>query len=85
MTVLDEVTLKKIASETGGVYVRSDPDEFGLLEVYENLSSRVNKNTQTEDITKTYKERFQFFLTAAFLLLITEILMGRKNKKRQKG
>jgi hypothetical protein len=76
------MTLKKVAGETGGVYVRSSPEQFGLSKIYENISLQQGQKSVSDDLTKVYKERFQLFTVMALLLLILEFLMGRGRTKR---
>ena len=86
-SILDEKTLEKISSETGGIYIRATQEDFGLWNAYESFYDKLKKNTITDKVSKVYEERFQIFLVLALLLLISELLLERsssKSKNRKK-
>lgn len=70
---LDETMLRKIASQTGGVYFRA-VDKESLQDVY-NQIDRLEKS-EIEVVTKTrfYEQYFYFILAALFFLLLELIL-----------
>ena len=75
----DENTLREIASETGGDYIRSEAGDFDLDQLYFN---GIKRKTEA-DILKTGKitireERFFIFLLAAWALLIIEGVLREK-------
>ena len=70
---LDESGLRKIASETGGEYVRSVAGDLDLdLLYFEGIRSKTEAQTLKSGKLKVNEERFTFFLLAGFLLLILE-------------
>ncbi len=69
---LNEGLLEKLASETGGFYVRSAPGDFGLDRIYKLGISGLQRNEQETRLAKVYEERFGWFAAAALLLLLTE-------------
>jgi Ca-activated chloride channel family protein len=81
---LGEETLKSIASETGGIYVRSTTGSLDLDAIYRNIKT----GGDTEgDLTrqKIWHERFQVFLGLALFLLIVEFFFRSSlNKKRRR-
>lgn len=78
ITRLNEDTLKKIASEGDGVYVNGRSTN----KVVEQVGDILNKMDKTEFEAKQYadfKDRFQWFLGLAILLLFIDIfLLDRK-------
>jgi len=74
---LDEKMLKEIAAETDGFYVRADTlprSPLGLI--YEKYLSKLKNREQQELLTKSHKERFQFPVGLALLVLIIEIALS---------
>ena len=74
ITRLNETTLVKIADEGGGVYVNGKQTDKVVNEIGELL----NKMDKTEFEAKQYadfKDRFQWFLGLAILLLFIDILL----------
>ena len=83
---LDESTLERIASETGGAYVRAQGADLGLGQLYEEYISKLDKRSLKSSMEKRYKEYFQLPLFLAFLLLageqITDVFRSRRWLKR---
>ncbi len=78
---LDETTLQKIALATGGSYVKASSTEFGLELIYKEKLSKMEKRELKSKMAKQYEERFQLFLLAAVLLLITELFISERRKE----
>jgi len=77
---LDEKSLRRIALETGGFYIRSAPGDFGLERVYrQGLSSLQRANFEKRNV-KVWNERFQWFLAVALILLLIETLIRPERK-----
>ena len=73
LSKLDEESLKKIASLTGGIYIRSIAGDLDLDVLYfDGIKSRTEDQTLKSGKIKVYEERFVFFVTAAVLLLLLE-------------
>ncbi|MEW5895004.1 MAG: VWA domain-containing protein [Candidatus Omnitrophota bacterium] len=70
---IDEETLKKIASETGGHYFRADNTE-ALREVYRAID-QMEKTEIKQYGYREYRELFPFFLSAGLLLLFAGLLL----------
>jgi len=79
-TRLNENILKEIAISTGGSYVRATQGDFGLVLIYEKSISRLEKRDIEAKMKKNYHERFQYFLGAAVLLLLAEMLLSEKKR-----
>lgn len=67
---LDEDLLKRLASSTGGVYVRASESLFGLEKIYEERLSQMKKRQSDEGTAKTYRERYRLPLAAALALVL---------------
>jgi Ca-activated chloride channel family protein len=79
LSKLDEEELSKIASLTGGVYVRSVAGDLDLDVLYfDGIKSRTEAQTLKSGKIKVYEERFALFVLAAFLLLIFEDLVRER-------
>ncbi len=79
-TRLDEDTLRKIASITGGLYVRARGAQFGLDILYREKFSKMEKKVFGDKLTKRYREKFQIPLFIAVLLLASEIFINERKK-----
>lgn len=79
VTKLGEPLLQHIVEATGGIYIRSRNDSFGLDEIIERLDEI--EETELMQITfEEYDEQYQWFLGAALLLLLIEsLVMERRN------
>jgi Ca-activated chloride channel family protein len=79
---LDADTLRKIASATpGGRYVGVEPGttlELGMI--YKELIESAAKRHLESATMITYDERFQIFLAAGIVLLISEVLISERKK-----
>lgn len=69
---LNESLLKEIADVTNAAYFKSAGSRFGLVTIYEQELSKVEKRDFESKIDKKYYERFQVPLLIAFLLLLIE-------------
>jgi Ca-activated chloride channel family protein len=69
---LNETLLEKLASATGGFYVRSAPGDFGLDRIYKLGISGLQRDEQETRLAKVYEERFGWFAAAALLFLLAE-------------
>ncbi len=70
---IDEVLLKKIASETGGKYYRAK-DNNALSSVYADIDKLEKSNVEISSF-KNYVEFFYWFVVAALLLLLLEFML----------
>lgn len=70
---LDEALLKRIASQTGGLYFRAT-DEESLQSIYRQIDKM--EKTEVEVVTKErFDEQFVYFLLAALFFLALEIIL----------
>ncbi|VGO22796.1 vWA domain-containing protein [Pontiella sulfatireligans] len=72
---LNEGMLERLAFETGGFYVRSAPGDFGLERVYQQGIAELQREEREARMSKSWVERFQWFIAAALLLLLIEALI----------
>jgi Ca-activated chloride channel family protein len=86
LTKLDEVTLEKIALQTGGKYYHATPGEMELNKIYADIG-KMQKKELASRIFSQYEDRFQYFLGIGLVLLILEMLIPerRKVKKEWQG
>jgi len=74
---LDELTLEKIALETGGKYYRATPGEVELGKIYEAISGMDKKELASLQFTQ-FEERFQYALIFALFFIIMEMLLSER-------
>jgi Ca-activated chloride channel family protein len=72
---VDEETLEKIAGTTGGKYYRADNAEK-FRQIYAEID-RLEKTEATVNKYAEFKELFPWFLSAGFLLLLLELVLGQ--------
>jgi Ca-activated chloride channel family protein len=75
---LDEETLKQIAIDTGGVYLRAGGASLGLPELYRDYIGAMEKRELASTLERRFKHRFQIPLALAFVLLLVEYLLGER-------
>jgi Ca-activated chloride channel family protein len=79
---LDDETLKKIGTTTGGAYVHATGPSLGLDEVYAEYIGKMEKRELKSTMERRFEERFQVPLVAAFALLLVEPLVGDRRRAR---
>ncbi|NKB22969.1 MAG: VWA domain-containing protein [Kiritimatiellae bacterium] len=84
-TALQEGPLEELAVETGGIYVRSVPGDFGLDRIVEQGLSHLKRDEQESQTIKAYEERFLWFLIPAFILLLLETTLSERVRKTKKS
>jgi len=77
---LDEETLQKIATTTGGAFVHATTGDFGLDTVYDDFISKMEKRELTSTMERRYEERFQLPLLLALVLFALEPLIGDRRR-----
>ncbi|MBF0343814.1 MAG: VWA domain-containing protein [Nitrospirae bacterium] len=80
-THLDEETLQRLSTETGGVYVRTSGADLGLDLIYRDWLSKSEKKSIQEKMKKRYDERFQIPLAIAVFLLVVESMLGERRRR----
>ncbi|MCK5147426.1 VWA domain-containing protein [bacterium] len=79
MTRLDEITLEKIALETGGKYYRGSASEVELDRIYDDISEMEKKALASQQFAQ-YEDRHQILIIIALILLITELLLSERRR-----
>ena len=80
-TRLMEGYLRKMAVETGGIYIHATGAEFGLDLIYEEKLSKLEKQEFESRMEKRYNERFQIPLAFAIFLIFLEPLIGDRKRE----
>jgi Ca-activated chloride channel homolog len=85
LSKLDEITLQKIALETGGSYVRSVTGDIDLKTIYKDqIKKYIEKKELKSERRKIWQERFQWFIFAGLIFLVLEACLAeRKPMKNQ--
>ena len=73
-TEIDEVLLKDIADETGGLYFRAK-DDTALREIYETIGRLEKTEIETREYAN-YTEVAGYFLLPGFIILLLEIILA---------
>ncbi|RKX24786.1 MAG: hypothetical protein DRP45_07425, partial [Candidatus Zixiibacteriota bacterium] len=76
---LDEMTLQKIALETGGKYYHATAGELELDRIFDEISKLEKKELEGTLVTR-YDDRFQWPLLFALLLIIGEFFVSERKK-----
>ncbi len=86
MTKLDELTLEKIAMETGGKYYRASSGEVELDKIYDDISKMEKKSLASKQFAQ-FEDRFQWFLGIGLFILVLEVIIPERRwvKKEWKG
>lgn len=79
-TRLNEDLLKRIALATGGSYVHATQADFGLVRLYEESISKLEKRDIESKMQRHYHERYQYLLSLAILLLFLEPLISERKR-----
>lgn len=77
---LNESPLQQLAMDTGGIYVRSAPGDFGMERIYDRGIDQLQRDEQESRMMKIYEERFVWFLLSAFIMLTIEALFSLQKK-----
>ena len=78
---LDADTLRKMVNATpGGKYLNVATGTIDLGSVYTRLIATADKKQLESDTIKRYEEKFQIFLTVAFIILCFELLVNERKK-----
>ena len=72
---IDEMTLKRIADITGGLFFRSR-DPQSLTQIYERINQLEKTEIKVREY-RSYEELFYWFLWPGLLLLLLEVLASR--------
>ncbi len=73
-SALHEDTLARLATATGGAYVRAAPGDFGLERIYEQGILPLRREAQESRMARMHEDRGAWFIGAALLLFVLEAL-----------
>ncbi len=79
ITKLDDNMLRQIAEIGDGIYRRASNSNVGLDDIFEEINSS-NKTEIESKMFTDYEDQFQWFIGAAIILLIIEILTSSGKK-----
>ena len=79
ITKLDDNMLRQIAEIGDGIYRRASNSNVGLDEIYEEIN-KSDKSEIEAKVFSDYEDQFQWFLGAAIILLIIELLISSGKK-----
>ena len=83
-TKLDADMLRKLANmSAGGNYLNVATGSFDLGSIYRQLVTTAEKKGLESTTIERYDEAFQWFLGAAFLILLIESITGIRKRRRQ--
>ena len=82
ITKLDEVTLEKIALQTGGKYYRATSGQEELDRIYEDVAKMEKKELGSMQFSQ-FEDRFQYIIIFAIILLIVEFLISEKKSVKR--
>ena len=77
LTKLDEETLEKIATLGNGKYFRGSSTQDELDAIYKDVNALQKSEFGTKQFTD-FEDQFQYFIGAALLLLLIEVLLSDK-------
>jgi len=75
ITRLDEPMLRDIAKAGKGIFVRANNSQSGVQEVFDQIN-KLEKAEYNEAFFSDYEDRFQFFILAALILILGEVLIA---------
>jgi len=77
---LDEMTLQKIALETGGKYYHATAGEMELDKIYDEISRMERKELEGKLLTQ-YEDRYQYFLIFSVIFLTLEFFISDRKSR----
>jgi|ERR1019366_7225338 Ca-activated chloride channel family protein len=80
ITKLDEKTLQEIATAGNGIFVRATNADAGLNYVLDAIGKLEKKEFESK-MYSDYEDRFQWFIAAAFILLLIETFLTERKSK----
>jgi Ca-activated chloride channel homolog len=83
ITRINEPMLQEIAKAGRGIFVRANNSQSGVQEVFDQIN-KLEKAEYNEAFFSDYEDRFQFFVLAALILILGEVLIAER-KGRMAG
>jgi len=75
ITRINEPMLQEIAKAGKGIFVRANNSQSGVQEVFDQIN-KLEKAEYNEAFFSDYEDRFQFFVLAALILILGEVLIA---------
>ncbi len=75
ITRINEPMLQDIAKAGKGIFVRANNSQSGVQEVFDQIN-KLEKSEYNEAFFSDYEDRFQFFVLAALILILGEVLIA---------
>jgi Ca-activated chloride channel family protein len=82
---LGEDTLKKIAVDTGGVYLHAAGADLGLAGLYRDHVATMEKRELASTLERRYEHRYQIPLALALGLVVVEAMLGDRRVERARA
>lgn len=82
VTRLDEQILRRVAEAGNGAYIHAGNEEFGLNPIIEDIR-RMEAEKFNSVVFEEYNEQYMYFLAAALVLFVLEMLIGERRWKRR--
>ncbi len=83
MTKLNEDILRRVALETGGKYYSATSGELELKKIFDEIIN-LERETISTTMYATREERFQYFLACAIMLLILDLILPERIRRKKK-
>ena len=83
ITKLNEQMLQQIAAAGNGIYVRASNSNVGLEKIYDDIE-KLDKAEIEAKVFTDYEDQFQWFVGAAIILLLIEMLISSGKKGWEK-
>ena len=80
MSKLDETTLTKIASDTGGEYFKAQDGNVDLGRLLADLQG-LEKSTLASKLNRQYEDRYQYFLFLGLFFLLLEFILFETKRR----
>jgi Ca-activated chloride channel homolog len=80
VTKLNEQMLQELAAAGNGIYVRASNSDTGLNNILDAIDKLEKKQFESK-MYSDYEDRFQWFIAAAFVLLLIETFMTERRSK----
>jgi Ca-activated chloride channel family protein len=80
-TSLEPELLAQIADRTGGEFYHAQPGRFELLDVLKKINAMEKRTLDSERLSR-FEERFQIPLAAALFLLLLEMLISDRRRRK---
>jgi len=77
ITRVNEQMLKDIAKAGNGIFVNANNSQSGVKEVFDQIN-KLEKAEYNEAFFSDYEDRFQFFIMAALVLILGEVLIASR-------